>query len=134
MPDHELYCNPAVHESGKRDHRAVAAEVGAEFPDGTLLADILRRPGCAEFLPAVLGNEGGRELDGRRETCKEHCRESDRGGRRDSGEVSELEARTEGRSERICLFFALCELMTIEKAKITMWTRDHTLRYCESDG
>ena len=31
-------------------------------------------------------------------------------------------------------FFALCELMTIEKVKITMWTRDHTLRYCESDG
>ena len=52
-PTMMLYCNPAVHESGKRDHRAVAAEVGAEFPDGTLLADFLCRTGCAEFLPAV---------------------------------------------------------------------------------
>ena len=52
MPDHELYCNPAVHESGKRDHRAVVAEVGAEFPDGTLLAGFLCRTGCAEFFPA----------------------------------------------------------------------------------
>ena len=43
-----LFMNP-----GKENHRAVAAEVGAEFPDGTLLADFLCRTGCAEFLPAV---------------------------------------------------------------------------------
>ena len=32
------------------------------------------------------------------------------------------------------VFFALYELLTAEKEKVTMWTRDHTLGYCESDG
>mgnify|MGYP000122029662 CR=1 len=57
---------------------------------------------------SALRKEEGRELDGRREPCKEHFREADRGGRRDSRKVSELEARTEGGSERICLF--LCKI------------------------
>ena len=41
------------------------------------------------------GKKEGRELDGRRESRKEHFREADRGGRRDRGEDGEVSEITQ---------------------------------------
>ena len=53
VPGDELYRDTAFHESGKRDHRTVAAEDRAEFSNGTVLADFLCRTGSTESVRAA---------------------------------------------------------------------------------
>ena len=49
----EFYRDTAFHESGKRDHRTVAAEDRAEFSNGTVLADFLCGTGGTEPVRAA---------------------------------------------------------------------------------